>query len=168
MANLTTAISKDLIGSILPAYGSPRTNLPIWDESQKMFICDQYNSDAGNLYYRGVRFCDHIVIVEKVGLSHSASYIDAIEIYAFNGSNLELVQRRDYSKMFRDEKFIRSESETMLCNYLRGVCKMQNNILPLSVLEDKAKTLIENCYKSYLDSDFNARLTQIIPQIEKK
>ena len=35
-------------------------------------------------------------------------------------------------------------------------------------LEEKAKGIIDGCYKSFLDSDYNTRLTQILPQIEQK
>lgn len=168
MANLTKAINKDLIDSILPVFGTSRTYVPVWDEGQKMFLCEQHESAAGNLYYKGVRFCDRIVIVEKVGLYHWLTYIDAIEIYAFNGSKLELVQKRDYDKVYRNENFIRSESESMLCDYFEGMLKMQNRTMSNSELKGKAKEIIDGCYKSFLDDDFNARLTQIIPQIERK
>lgn len=165
MANLTKAINKDLIDSILPVYGAQRVNVPIWDESQKMFLCDQYESAKHNLYYKGIRFCDRIVIVERVGLYHSVTYIDGIEMYAFNGSNLELVQKRDYEKVYRNEEFIRSESEAMLRSYFQGILKFQGSSMSSTDLDAKVKSIIDGCYKSFLDADFNTRLTQIIPQI---
>ena len=92
MATLTKAISKNLFDSILPTFGSPRVHVPAWDNGQKMFICDEYESASGNRYYRGIRFCDRVVIVEKVGLYHNWTYIDGIELYAFNGKRVELIQ----------------------------------------------------------------------------
>lgn len=71
MASLTKAINKDLFDKILPTFGNPRVHVPIWDEGQKMFLCEEYDSGNGHRYYKGVRFCDHIVIVEKVGLYHT-------------------------------------------------------------------------------------------------
>ena len=96
MASLTKAINKSLFDDILPSYGTPRINILVWDDSQKMFICDEYESENGHRYYRGIRFCDRIVILEKVGLYHSWTYIDSIELYAFNGQQIELIQKRDY------------------------------------------------------------------------
>ena len=118
MATLTKAISKNLFDSILPTFGSPRVHVPAWDNGQKMFICDEYESETGNYYYRGIRFCDRIVIVEKVGLYHNWTYIDGIELYAFNGRKLELIQKKDYEKQFRKEEFVKKESEEMVKNYL--------------------------------------------------
>ena len=110
MAILTKAINENLFDSILPAYGNARVRIPSWDNGQRMFICDEHDSNSGHRYYRGIRFCDRIVIVEKVGLFHNWTYIDSIELYAFNGHRLELIQKRDYDKVFRNEEFIRKEA----------------------------------------------------------
>jgi hypothetical protein len=168
MATLTSAISKDLFENLLPTYGNPRVNVPLWDNGQKMFICDEYESANGNRYFRGVRFCDRIAIVEKVGLFHNWTYIDGIELYAFNGNKLELIQKRDYEKVFRREEFIKSESERMVKDYLLGCLKTQRTSIPIEEIGHQSKVLIDNCYKSFLDADFNTRLTQILLVIEQK
>ena len=167
MANLSKAISKNLFDSILPTYGNPRERIPVWDNGQKMFLVDEYVSDRGNRYYRGIRFCEKVVIVETVGLFHTWTYIDGIELYAFNGNQIELIQKRDYEKVFRNEEFVRQESVEMVKDYINAVLKAQRISLPTEEIEAKAKALIEGCYKSFLDSDFNTRLTQIIPEIEQ-
>lgn len=167
MATLSKAISKNLFDNILPVYGSPRVHIPVWDNGQKMFICDQYESASGHLYYRGIRFCDRVVIVEKVGQYHTWTYIDSIELYAFNGKKLELIQKRDYEKVFRNEDFIRAESESMVRDLLSGVLKAKRTSVPAVEIENQAKMLVDGCYKSFLDSDYNLRLTQIIPAIGK-
>lgn len=41
MASLTKAINKDLFDKILPIFGNPRVQAPVWDEGQKMFICNE-------------------------------------------------------------------------------------------------------------------------------
>ena len=140
MATLTKAINKNLFDSILPSFGNPRVHIPVWDDSQKMFICDEYESGNGHRYYRGIRFCDRIVILEKVGLYHSWTYIDSIELYAFNG------QVKDY---------------------LTGVMKTQRISVPTEQIALQAQDLISGCYKSFLDPDFNTRLTQILPKLEQ-
>ena len=168
MATLTKAINKNLFDSILPTYGTPRVNIPTWDDSQKMFICSQYESGNGHRYYLGIRFYDRIVIVEKVGLYHSWTYIDGIELYAFNGQKMELIQKRDYGKVFRNEEFIRQESEQMVKDFLTGVMKTQRICAPVEQIAAQASELINGCYKSFLDPDFNTRLTQILPKLEQR
>ena len=168
MATLSKAINKNLFDSILPSFGNPRVHMPVWDDSQKMFICDEYESGNGHRYYRGIRFCDRIVVLEKVGLYHSWTYIDSIELYAFNGQKMELIQKRDYDKVFRNEDFIRSESEQMVREYLTGVMKMRRISVPAEQIAVQAQELVGGCYKSFLDPDFNTRLTQILPKLEQR
>lgn len=168
MATLTKAINKNLFESILPTFGNQRVHVPTWDNGQKMFICDEYESAKGNRYYRGVRFCERVVIVEKVGLYHNWTYIDSIELYAFNGKKLELIQKRDYDKVHRNEEFIRKESKAMVYDFLTSALKLQRITAPIEDVEAQVNTLIEGCYKSFLDSDYNTYLTQIIPAIEQK
>lgn len=168
MATLTKAINKNLFDNILPSFGNPRVHIPVLDDSQKMFICDEFESGNGHRYYRGIRFCDRIVILEKVGLYHSWTYIDSIELYAFNGQKMELIQKRDYDKVFRNEAFIRQESEQMVKEFLTSVMKTQRICTPAEQIAEQASELIRGCYKSFLDPDFNTRLTQILPKIEQR
>ena len=168
MATLTKAINQNLFDSILPTFGNPRVHFPAWDEGQQMFICGEHESISGHRYYIGIRFCDRVVIVEKVGLYHNWTYIDSIELYAFNGQKMELIQKRDYDKVFRNEAFIRQESEQMVKDYLTGVMKTQRIYMSAEQVATQASELINGCYKSFLDPDFNIRLTQILPRIEQR
>ena len=167
MATLTKAINKNLFDSILPSFGNPRVHIPVWDDSQKMFICDEFESGNGHRYYRGIRFCDRIVILEKVGLYHNWTYIDSLELYAFNGKKMELVQKRDYDKEFRNEEFIRQESLEMLKDFLTAVLKAQGSPIDPEAVETRAMEIVEGCYKSFLDPDFNIRLAQILPALNQ-
>ena len=150
MASLTKAINKDLFDKILPTFGNTRVHIPVWDEGQKMFLCKEYESGRGHRYYKGVRFCERIVFVENVGLYHNWTYIDSIEMYAFNGTKLELVQKRDYEKQFRNEEFIRKESQTMVQNYLEGILKVQKCTIQIEQLQEHARNIIDGCFKSFI------------------
>lgn len=167
MATLAKAISKDLFENILPTYGQQRVKQPVWDESQKMFIFDEYESASGHRYYSGLRFTDRMVIREIVGLYHNWTYIDSIEVYAFNGKKLELIQKKGYDRVFRSEVFVRSETARMLKSYLAGVLKVQRVALPEKDLEEQARRFVDSCYKSFLDADYSLQLTQILPKLLK-
>ncbi len=166
MARLNNAITKDFLNDILPVYGtSARQRKPTWDDSQKMFIYDEWESANGNHYYCGIRFCDRFAVVEKVGMYHFCTYIDSLEVYAFNGRKMQLIQKKDYAGQFRKNEFIRAETENMVINFLKGVLKMNRVSMPEDKLQEEAKVMVDQCYKSYNDNDYNIRLTQIIPQL---
>lgn len=166
MASFEKILTKDLFDNLLPKFGTPRKRVPIWDEGQKMFLLGNYESERGNMYYEGIRFCENIVIKEKVGLCHTWTYIDSLEIYAFNGPRLELVQKRDYEKTFRNEAFIRNEAEQMICDYLSGCIKAQGLNIECVEIRNEARRYVDCSFKSFLDSDFNKHLTRILPQLE--
>ena len=168
MASIKKAVETNLLDSILPQYGNPMVQMPRWDESQKMFLFGDYESMSGNRFYRGIRFCNNLVILEKVGQYHTWTYIDGLELYAFNGRKLTLIQSKQYSKQFYDQEFIRSESEAMVRNYILGMCKTAGTTMTEEEATVQSKSLVEQCYKSFLDPDFNIHLTQILPQLESK
>ena len=101
-----------------------------------------------------------------MGLCHTWTSIDSLEIYAFNGTNLELVQKRNYEKTFRTEEFIRKESEQMICDFLTGYLKAQGKSIGEDAIRAEASTIVEGSFKSFLDPDFNKHLTRILPQLK--
>lgn len=166
MARLNDAIAKDLLNDILPTYGTPvRQRRPVWDDGQKMFIYDEWEAATGHHYYCGIRFCDRFAVVEKVGMYHFCTYIDSIEVYAFCGKKLQLIQKKDYSKAFRSEELVRAQTEEMVTNYFKGVLKSQRISMSEDKVSEEVKAMLDQCYKSYIDNDYNIRLTQIIPQL---
>ena len=138
-----------------------------YDEAQRMFIVDQYNSAAGHHYYKGVRFCDRIAMVEKVGLYHNWTYIDGIELFTFNGDRLCLIQKRDYDKQFYDKDFIHDEAVSMMCNFFIGISKTINASMSKDEIKNQAAAIVDSCYKSFLDDDYNKRLTLILTKIQE-
>ena len=81
---------------------------------------------------------------------------------------MELIQKQDYNKVFRDEAFIRSESAKMITQYLTSVAKTQGLGVSPEQMEAQAQELVDKCFKSFLDADYQVRLTQILPTIENK
>ena len=168
MATFTTAMSNNLMEQLLPAYGQPRKRMPIWDEGQRMFLFDQHESTAGHLYYKGVRFGENVAIVEYVSQYYNCTYLNSLELYAYSGNRVELVQKRIYEKTFRNEAFIRSEAEGMVKDYLRGMAKIQKCVIPEEYLETNVRNMVENCSKSFLDRDYALPMQLIARQLEGK
>ncbi len=168
MASLNKAITKNLFETCLPTIGQPRKAMPVWNEGEKMFICSEYESKNGHRYYKGVRFSNRLVIVENVGIYHTWTYIDGIELYAFNNQSIELIQKKSYGKKFRSNDFVYNEALSMVISYLEGAAKMSGSAVTKEQIAEEAKAIMESCYKSYLDSDFEARLTQVLPKLEEK
>lgn len=156
-------ISNSLFDSILPVFGQAGNNLPVWNEGQKMFISSEYESASGNRYYKGLRFCEQLAIVETVGLYHTWTYIDSVEIYAFNGKQPKLIGKRQFEKRFYNTAEIKVDVEQMVQEYFRGQLKIQNVTLSEARVEEEAKSVVERCYKSFLSEEYGTRLQNMIP-----
>lgn len=166
MANFKSTNNSNFQISVLPTFGSPRKHTPIWDEGQKMFIVNQYESEAGHRYIEGIRFCENIVVKEKVGLWNSWIYINSLEVYAFNGKKLDLIQKSDYPKQFRDEAFVRSETVRMVGNYITGCAKATGMKISETEVDEMATRVVNGAYHSFLADDSDKNLLGIIRLLE--
>jgi hypothetical protein len=156
-------ISNSMFDQILPTFGTPSINLPVWNEGQKMFISSEYESSNGNRYYKGLRFCDQLAIVETWGTYHTWTYINSVEIYTFDGNKPKLAGKRTFDKQFYDLDFIKAQTEVMVQEFIQGQLKIQNVNMPMVRIEDKAKVLVDKSYKSFLDEDYNPRVQIMLP-----
>lgn len=149
MANIS-GIGNNLLDGILPTYGNNRVNTPIWNESQHMFITDQYTSAAGNTYYLGVRFSDRFVTILHIGLYHSWTYINEVEVYAFDGHERVLVGKNKIDQ-FYDEELVRTTTEELLCNYIEGQYKLSGSQIDKNNLKSQVNKLVDKSYCSMIN-----------------
>ncbi|NYI49039.1 hypothetical protein [Macellibacteroides fermentans] len=161
MAQLTS-ISNSLFDQMLPTFGNPGNNLPVWNEGQKMFISSEYESAGGNRYYKGLRFCDQLAIIETWGTYHTWTYINSVEIYTFDGNKPRLAGKRTFDKQFYDTAFIKGLTEEMVQEYMKGQLKIQDLNLPAVRLQEQAKSIVDRSYKSFLDDDYISRIQMIL------
>lgn len=158
-----SGVGNNLLDSILPTFGNARVKTPIWNESQHMFITDQYTSAAGNTYYLGVRFSDRFVTILHIGLYHNWTYINEIETYAFDGQERMLIGKTKIDK-FYNEQLVRSTTENLLSTYIEGQMKLNGASIDKEQLDTKVKQLVDNSYCSMLDdSNTIKRLEAVKP-----
>ena len=161
-------ITNNVFDSILPTFGNPRANLPVWNESQKMFITSEYESQSGNRYYKGIRFSNRLVIIEKVGLYHTWTYIDEVEVYAFDGKKPVLIGNTKFEKEFYNRQLIQDECASILSNYMKGQMKLMNTAVMEDNTNSVAKEWIEGSYRSFLYDDTPLSLENMMPLLENK
>lgn len=144
--------TNSFLDKILPQFGNPRENIPIYNDSQKMFMSAHYTSAAGNMYYKGIRFTDRLVMVEKVGLYKNFSYIDSVEIYAFDGEDKILVGKYEPQKEFYDAIKIKEVARTILISYIQNSAKLVGSIINPSTIEQQAEQLLQAMYENPIRS----------------
>ena len=148
-----SSIANNFLDSILPEFNSPRTsNAPIWNESQQMFIIDQYTSNSGNTYYLGVRLAKQYAIILHIGLYHNWMYINEVEIYAFNGVERILIGKTKLDQ-FYNEDLVRTTTEKLLRDYIESQLRIQGMKMDNNQLEETLKQLVDSSYCSMLEND---------------
>lgn len=156
----------NVLDSVLPTYGKPRWNAPIWNESQRMFITEQYTSAAGNTYYLGVRFTERFVTILHIGLFRNWTYINEVETYAFNGQERVLVGKTKLD-VYYDEGLIRTTTEKLLGDYLEGQYRLKGSVADRQKLDHQVKELVDDSYRSMLDNENALRqLEAVMPLLE--
>ena len=132
-----------------------------------MFISDEYESEAGNRYYKGVRFSDRLAIVEKVGLYHNWKYIDEIEMYVFNGTEKVLVNNRKFEKVFYSTALIKDEAYRMAEDYLKSQLKLNRIYSDSGKMSEDARTLVDQTYVSLISSNYDmGNLRRMLPLLQ--
>ena len=144
--------TNSFLDKILPTFGNVRENIPIYCHSQRMFISSHYTSAAGNMYYKGLRFTDRIVMVEKVGLYKNFSYIDSVEVYTFNGTERILIGKVDYDKVFYNAAQIKMDTQAIIVNYLEDSARINNTPLDSVYAKQQANDLIDKMYDNPMRS----------------
>lgn len=156
-----SGVGNNPLDSILPTYGNPRVNTPIWNESQHMFITDQYTSAAGNTYYLGVRFTDRFVTILHIGLYHNWTYINEVEVYAFDEHERRLVGKTSIDQYY-NEDLVRSTTENLLQDYIEGQMKLNGSTVNHEQLECQVKELVQKSYFSLLDDPNAAKQLEAV------
>ena len=144
--------TNSFLDKILPQFGNPRENIPVYSDSQKMFMSSHYTSAAGNMYYKGLRFTDRLVMVEKVGLYKNFSYIDSVEMYAFDGETKILIGKIDYDKVFYNAERIKEDATTIIANYLEGSARITGALMDNTQVQQQTRQLLEAMYENPLRS----------------
>lgn len=166
MATMTLN-TNSMLDSFFPKFGQQRADLPVWNEGDRMFISDEYESEAGNRYYKGVRFSDRLAIVEKVGLYHNWKYIDEIEMYVFNGREKVLVNNRKFEKVFYSAALIKDEAYRMAEGYLKSQLKLNRIYSASGNVSEDARVLVDQTYVSLMSDNYDmGNLRQMLPLLQ--
>lgn len=157
--------TNSFIDDILPPFGRPCQALPTWDESQKMFIGDEYESAAGNRYYKGVRFSNRIAMVVKFSHYHTWTYVNQIDLFAFNGREKKLIGSKTFEKEFYDADVIREQANTIVANYILSQSKMSHTPITAEKAHEEATRFVGECYQSFLRGQCRYCLEDMMPLI---
>lgn len=142
---------NNFLDSVLPTFGNIKENIPVYNEAQRMFISSNYTSAAGHLYYKGIRFSERLVMIEQVGLYHNWTYIDGVELYAFNGNERVLIAKKQFDKEFYNMEFIKNEVKQMMQSYFKSQVLLNNENASDEVLLQYTEQTLDSLYENKIE-----------------
>ena len=158
----SASLGGSFLDSILPTFGNQRADIPVWNESQHMFITDQYTSAAGHTYYLGVRISDRFVTILHIGLYHTLTYINDIEVYCFDGKEKKLIGK-DKLDVYYNEDLVRDTTERIIRDYISSQMKLQGVACNNDNVAEQAKQLVASSYLSMFDDNTTIKLEAVKP-----
>lgn len=147
--NNAPSVKDQLINTMFPLIGekNPANKTPIYDPINKCFNTDQYQSEQGFLYFKRVRFSECMAMVEKIGFYHNWEYLDAIELYRYNGSKMEMISEKKFNKQFYNRTLAQETATTLLSSFIKENAEINNHILSKGEADEMAKSEIEKTDK---------------------
>lgn len=164
--------SKEFFNAILPPFGTcvpEQFKKPRWVPGMKYWLTNEYlKEDSGNFYFEGVRLTGNLIIKEKDAIWKTWTFLDELEIWAFDGTKLTLVNKKKYEKTFQKEELVRSELAMMLSDYVYSQAKLYGQLVSPEEVEARCKEYIDLAYKDFLDSDYEIMFKKVLPMLEAK
>lgn len=159
---------EHVIQELFPAFGQPRVSrLPIWNESQKMFIANEYVSAAGHRYYQGVHIGDQLVLVVNIGDYYNFTYLDSIALFGYDDTQIKLLQKKDYEKTFYSENLVKTESQRLLELTIAAQYKMSGITPNPTELSNRAQALVDTCFRSLFNVIGPVNMERIVPILDQ-
>lgn len=133
--NLVSVIEKTL-----PALSGSSV---IYNQNHNMFITPGYTSAAGNIYFKGIKLSNRIIISYDLGQGYSYLFLNGITIYGFDRHDKRLIASRFYHSCSFSELHAKRESVDMIKEYLEGQMKILNSPIDRYLVDDFANKLVE-------------------------
>ncbi len=117
-----------------------------YNANRNMYITECYESMAGNVYHQGVRVSDRIVVKENVGSADYGTFVNGIQIFGYNGNELQLLTSREYHAKWYNEDFIKNEAIEMVTEYLSNQIRLSGASVNSNEIKHVARQMVAETY----------------------
>jgi hypothetical protein len=155
MNEVTQAISKLLPTQINKSDIKYRENL-------NMLTTVVHNDLAGNLYFKGIRLSDRIIVIYDIGIGYLHPFLNGLTIYAYKNKEIKKIVSKSYSCRIYKEAFNRALVKKLLIDELLLEIKNAGIKGSEPYIFDFAESLVKGIYKKQVETlksiQFNSNL----------
>ena len=152
---MTSSLTSNVMTDLFPTIGISATssNVPMWMPSMKIFKVSEYTSAAGHRYLKGLRFSNNLAVAFSFSFWNTWTYLNEIEVYRFNGNDIELVDRRKCDKQIYEEDFLRNEVKDMVRAIVESSLMMNGLVSDTKAIDSQIDELVEGTYRPLEEYD---------------
>lgn len=151
----SNSLTSNVMTDLFPTIGSTVSvsNVPTWMSSMKIFKVNEYTSEAGHRYMKGLRFSDNLAIAFTFSFRNSWTYLNEIEVYRFSGNNIDLIDQRKYDKQFFNEEFVREEVKAIVTESVESSLLLNGQEGNKQAIDLQINDLVEGTYRPLKEYD---------------
>lgn len=141
---------ENISSTLLPALTRSRLT---YNPEKNVFLTLGYTSAAGNTYYSALRLSDRIAVFYHLGQGYCYTFLNGITLFCWDGTQAKIIARRFWGGndwVCFSEEYARSQSISMLAEYLAGQVKAMGMFVSEEQLSNEAERLIGDTIKSKL------------------
>ena len=143
--SLPTIISKSL-----PALSGASLT---YNVEKNIYLTLGYTSNAGNTYYKVIRFSDRLAVFYHLGEGYAYTFLNGISMFCWDGDKAKLIAQKFWGgcdwQCF-SEQFAKEQSVIMLKEYLSGQAKMLGTNICEKQLNLISKEMIEQMHQKQI------------------
>ena len=114
-----------------------------YNTEKNIYLTQGFESVGGNVYYKGMRCSDRLVIVYSLGQGWKYLFLNQIDIYGFNGKEKVLLATKSFYCHTFSESSARNIAVNMLEEFLQGQKLMIGASVSDSEINKVAKNMID-------------------------
>lgn len=118
----------------------------MYNAQNNIFLTNGYTSAAGNTYFQGIRVSDRIAVKYLLGEGYRYTFLNGIQVYAYDGKQLKLIGSRAFNSYIFSEYNAKQETIGITFEYMKGQAKMIGAVVTDTQLNEFATKVVEGAY----------------------
>lgn len=120
-----------------------------FNPEKNVYLTLGYTSNAGNTYFKAVRFSDRLAVHYDIGQGYCHTFLNGITLFAWDGQKAVIIGKRTwggYNWCCFSEHFAKNQTILMLKDYLNGQVKALGQYVDEQQLLSFSRQMVEDVH----------------------
>lgn len=121
-------------------------------ENLNMLITTGFKSTAGNIYFKGIRLSDRIIVVYDIGIGYLHPFLNRVTIYTYRDKQIKQIVSKSYSCRVYNEAINKALVKKLLTIELFNEINKGGLTIDNTSLYNFVETLMKDIYKNQIET----------------